>query len=270
MYDFYLKYIAPPTGEPRNRIFSPEHIILTTILTIMIVVIMRRVFQKDNQQYSNHVLRTAAWWMLGLEIFRISWNWFYHGFSLTIFRFDYCNQICMLMPFIILFGSKKLYPYFQELALYGGVMVLIYPLWVFYDYGGIHLMAIQSMTSHALMIVCALTMPMASGKVPTLQMVYKTWIGFGVVCLIAWIMTRVTGVNYMLMENAHGLPIIQYIPYPYYWLILIPLFTNLTALFSKYWGRWYIMMLNLHRSATEIYSPKRDVPLDPTHLQESY
>lgn len=262
MQQFYLRYIAPPTNvTPQNKLFGPEHLITTGILTLLIIYVMHRVFEEDNQKYSEHVLKTCAGWMLGLEMFRIAWNWYYKGFSLGIFRFDYCNQICMVLPFIVLFGSKKIYPYVQELALYGGVMVLVYPLWVFYDYAGIHLMAVQSMTSHALMIICALTIPMASGKVPTLQMVYKTWIGFAVICLVAWVMTRYTGVNYMLMDGAKNVPLIQHIPYPWYWLILFPIFTEGTALFSKYWGRWYIMILNLHRSATEIYSPKRDIPI---------
>ncbi|MGI6109767.1 MAG: hypothetical protein ACOYB8_08005 [Eubacteriaceae bacterium] len=257
MEQFYLKYIAAPTGTPQNRIFSPEHFILTGILTIMIILIMHRVFQRDNIQYSRHVLKTVTIIMLCLEIFRICWNWYYHGFSLTIFRFDYCNQICMLLPFFVLFGTPKIYPYVQQLALYGGVIVLIYPLWVFYDYGGIHLMAVQSMTSHALMIVSALTMPMASGVIPNLQMVYKTWIGFFVMCFNAYIMTQVTGVNYLLMAGAKNVPIIQHIPFPWYWLILIPGFMYGTALFSKFWGRWYIKMFHLKRSATYMYSEKR-------------
>lgn len=254
---FYIKYIAAPTGAPQNRIFSPEHLILTGLLTVMIVMVMKKVLRRDEIGYSRHVLKTCATIMLCLEIFRICWNCYYHGFSLTIFRFDYCNQICMLLPFFVLFGSPKLYPYVQQLALYGGVIVLVYPLWVFYDYAGIHLMAVQSMTSHALMIICALTMSMASGIIPTLQMVYKTWIGFFVMLFNAFIMTHVTGVNYLLMAGARNVPIIQHIPFPYYWFLLIPGFMEGTALFSKYWSRWYIKMLHLKRSATDIYSEKR-------------
>ncbi|MCB6574947.1 hypothetical protein LI165_13040, partial [Phascolarctobacterium faecium] len=79
------------------------------------------------------------------------------GFDLRNIRFDWCNQVCIALPLIVLFKREKAYPYIDVLAVMGGLMVLIYPLWVFYDYGGIHTMAVQSMVSHGLMVLIALT-----------------------------------------------------------------------------------------------------------------
>lgn len=222
---FIQKYFLPPVGiTPENRVFSLTHIIISTILFALVFCIFYSVVKKRNQEYSNKVLQACAWTMLLLEIFRIGWNTYFHGLSITNFRFDFCNQICMFLPFMVILGNKKVYPYIELLSIVGGLVVLIYPLWVFYDYAGFHIMALQSMTSHALMLICGLVMPFASGYIPSAKdSARDSVIGFSIILVIAFIMSQVTGVNYLLMKGADGVPIIQYIPFPLYWLLLIPL-----------------------------------------------
>lgn len=223
--DWLKEYYYPPQNvTPQNRCFSAAHIIISTVLFFLIAVIYTAVVKKRNQEYSKRVLTRLAWLMLGLEIFRISWNWYFHGFSLTCFRFDYCNQICMFLPFCIILGDEKLYSYIQVLAIIGGAFVLIYPLWVFYDYAGFHLLALQSMVSHGLMLLCGLIMPYASGEIPSARKETRdSLIGFTVILTVAFIMSRVTGENYLLMRGADGVPVLSLIPYPWYWLVFLPL-----------------------------------------------
>lgn len=255
-YTLYTKYYLPPTGAPHNRLFSPEHIAITLILGAFVYYMFKTVVKRKSMAFSEKVLRRSAAAMLGLEIFRISWNAYYHGLSLTSFRFDFCNQVCMVLPFIVLFNWKKAYPYIQELAMGGGFIVLIYPLWVFYDYAGFHLLALQSMVSHALMLLCGLVMPMATGIAPSISAAYKPMVGIGIICVVARTMSQITGVNYFLMLNARGLPVISNISYPWYWLLLGPFLWFLIYFGTFYLQKLYNLLLQHPRGAIDIYGPE--------------
>lgn len=220
---FYIQYYLPPTVLPENKCFSPEHLIISAVIIFFITVAVKDVVRHRSKAYAGRVLRLCAWSMLALEIFRISWNGYYHGLSLEMFRFDFCNQICMFLPLCVILGDEKIYPYIQELACGGGIAVLAYPLWVFYDYAGFHIMALQSMISHGLMLLCGFIMPFASGKIPSTKTGTRdTLIGIGIVMIIAFVMSHVTGENYMIMRSADGLPFVGNIPFPWYWLFVGP------------------------------------------------
>ncbi len=221
--NFFAKYYLPPVGiEPENRVFSAPHIIISSILFIIVFCVFYQVLKRKSQEYSNKVLLRSAILMLVLEIFRIGWNSYYHGFSITNFRFDFCNQICMVLPFIVFLQDRKLYPYIEVLAITGGFLVLVYPLWVFYDYAGFHIMALQSLTSHALMLLTGLVMPYASGYNPSVHDGNRdTIIGFSIILIVAFIASNVTGENYLLMKGANGVPLLQNIPFPYYWIVFL-------------------------------------------------
>ncbi len=221
MKNFLNRYFYPVDVVPQNRCFSPEHIVISGILLLIIAVIFYRVTKKQSPDYTRKVLKGCALLMLFLEFFRILWNAAFKGLSLTCFRFDFCNQICMVLPFIILFNENKLFPYCEVLSLVGGFTVLIYPLWVFYDYAGFHLMALQSMISHALMALCGLLMPML--ELPSKhQLFMDTLTGFLIIVAVSFVMARLTGVNYFLSLSADGIPILSKIPYPYYFLVFYP------------------------------------------------
>ena len=230
---FYEHYFAPQNVEPHNRIFSPEHLILSSLLMIFIVTVMVIQTKKHDRRFSQKLIRVLAAVMLALEIFRISWRTCYFGFDLRNIRFDWCNQVCIALPLIVLFKREKGYPYIDVLAVMGGLMVLIYPLWVFYDYGGIHTMAVQSMVSHGLMVLIALTMPFAADYRPEVRRAWKPMIGLGIIAVIAFIMSHALNENYLLMLGAHGVPEIDQIPYPWYWLLVAPALIGLVTLVTK-------------------------------------
>lgn len=220
---FYEHYFKPQNVIPQNRIFSKEHIIISTIIFALIYLIMRWQKRQNDQVASQKLLTFLGCLMLSLEIFRVCWRTYYFGFSLSNFRFDWCNQICMVLPYIAIFRIEKAYPYIDVLSFIGGVFVLFYPLWVFYDYAGIHTMAVQSMISHGLMVLIPLTMPMASyGYHPDEEKLKKPVIGLCLMLLVAFIMSNALGQNYILMKKADGIPVLHRIPYPYYWIFAGP------------------------------------------------
>ncbi|MEG0496000.1 MAG: YwaF family protein [Eubacterium sp.] len=240
---FYEHYFAPQNVPPQNRLFTPEHIILSTMILFFIALTLIIQTKKKNRRFSTRLLTILATIMITFEIFRIGWRTFYFGFDLRNIRFDWCNQICIALPLIVLFKWEKVYPFIDVLAVMGGLSVIIYPLWVFYDYGGIHTMAIQSMLSHGLMVLIPLSMPFATDYRPNLKKVWKPIVGCGVICIVAFIMSYALKVNYFLMLGAHEVPILSLIPYPWYWLLVAPALAGAITLVTGVLNRfdWYFL-----------------------------
>jgi uncharacterized membrane protein YwaF len=105
----------------------------------------------------------------------------------------------------------------------GGATVIIYPRWVFYDYAGLHIMAVQSMVSHTLMIIISISLLFISNHWEKETNIRKPLTGFCFIAVIALTMSKLLNTNYMLMLNADSIPILKNFPYPWYWLIAIPL-----------------------------------------------
>ncbi|MCH4072834.1 YwaF family protein [Pseudoramibacter sp.] len=222
---FYNHYFKPQHVKPKNMVFSKEHIILSSIIVGFIVILIIILKNKKDLKFNKKILRVLGIVLLSLEIFRISWKTYFFGWHLTNLGFDWCNQICMILPFIAIIQNEKLYPYVDVAAFIGGFFVLIYPVWVFYDFGGIHVVAVQSMLSHGLMVAIPLVMPLASegNYMRSVKDFWKRIIGIDVVLLLAYIFSIVLNKNYIVMENANGIPIIDHIQNPYYWILVLPL-----------------------------------------------
>lgn len=268
--EIYTKYYLPPVNVvPENRCFSMTHIIISTVLFFLVACVFTKVITKKNQSYSKKVLKICAWIMLLLEVFRISWNGYFHGLNLTSFRFDFCNQICMFLPLCVIFSDKKIYPYIQLLTIIGGFIVLVYPLWVFYDYAGFHIMALQSMVSHALMLLCGLIMPYASGKIPSAkEETLDTLIGFSVILAVAFVMSNITGVNYLLMKGANGVPLLELIPYPWYWIVFLILAFFAFRPLSMIYQDALCLSAHIPLGSTDLYHTKTLTERDYKELVE--
>lgn len=254
MQNFYKRYIAPPShpaGE--NRIFSPEHLMISTVLIVFIAVILHIQIRKKDPVFSRKLLVILAGTMLGLEVFRITWMTVYYGFDLRNIRFDWCNQICLALPVIVLLNARRLYPYIDILAFMGGTAVLLYPLWVFYDYGGIHIMSLQSMLSHSLMVLIAMSLPFSCDYRPQLKDAHKAMAGFSVIAVIAFIMSGLLDVNYLLMKNADGVPLLQHMDFPWYWIIGIPLLYGLIVVVTLALDRFYSRIAGIQPAESSSY-----------------
>jgi len=214
-------------------LFSAEHIVLSAISVFFIIRFFYLQMMNCNYSYSKNILKHASVIMLILEILRISWTTYYYGFSLKNIRFDWCNQVCLALPLIVLSGNKKLFPYIDILAFIGGTGVIIYPIWVFYDYAGLHFMSMQRMISHTLMVIISISMCFISNHWEKERNIKKPLIGFELIAVIAFIMSKLLNINYLLMMNADGIPLLKNFPFPWYFLIAIPclvLVINITKL----------------------------------------
>ncbi len=228
MPEWFYDYCWTPINEPKIIIFTWEHFALLALVLLIGYGILYYVFQYKSKIWNKKLLFVLAAFMIGLEVFRILWlTLMYHDYDFISFlknvRFDWCNQICIAMPIIVLLKKEKLYEYISPLAIIGGVGVMIYPVYVFYDYGGMHLLAVQSMISHGLMILIGFLMPLSSEYTPNIKKIYKPSITLLIMAVIALIMSHVLNVNYMLMLSADAFPFLAAIPNPWYFLIVIPI-----------------------------------------------
>ncbi|MGD9569926.1 MAG: hypothetical protein AB7V48_16715 [Sedimentibacter sp.] len=233
METFYENYFKPQDVVPDSRLFSPEHIILSSLAVMVIHYIYKIQMERCDGNFSIKILKKSSILMIFLEIFRIGWLTFYNGFNLKNIRFDWCNQISLVLPFIVLSGKKKLYPYIDILSFMGGAGVILYPIWVFYDYAGIHIMSVQSMVSHTLMVILAITMSFVSDHWEHEQDIKKPFTGFAVIAVVAFVMSRVLNTNYLIMLNANGIPLLRHFSFPWYWIVALPLlaiFINMVRL----------------------------------------
>lgn len=224
MDNFLSHYFYPVDVTPQNRVFSPEHIIISALIIGGILALISLLRERQDRHLARRILVLLGVTMLCLEIFRIGWHSYFYGFSLETIRFDWCNQICMVLPWIAIFRWEKAYPFVDVLSFIGGAMVLIYPLWVFYDYAGVHIMAIQSMISHGLMVAIPLVMPFSADYTIDFEMGWKPLAGLSLMLVVAKIMSTYLNVNYLLMKGPYGLPVIGSIPAPWHWIIVGPFF----------------------------------------------
>jgi uncharacterized membrane protein YwaF len=219
---FYEYLIKPRNVMPDCRLFSAEHLILSALSVLFIIFLFNLQMKHCNENYSKTIMKRAAIIMLILEIFRIFWRTYYYGFSLKNLSFGWCNQICLILPFIVLSGSIGLFPYIDILSFMGGIGVIIYPIWVFYDYAGLHILSLQSMISHTLMVIIPMTMLFISDHQERYKSIKKPLIGFGIIAAIAAIMARALNTNYLIMLKADGIPLLDRFSFPWYWLIASP------------------------------------------------
>jgi len=236
--NFYDRFFAPQDIVRHNMTFSWQHYLLSMICFGIAYFVLRAHIKHQDQAFSQRLCNVLAFLMFSFEVFRISWLTYYYGWHLENIRFDWCNQVCFWLPLIVLFDAKALYPYIDLPALGGGLAVLIYPLWIFYDYGGIHVMSVQSMLSHGLMLTIALSLPFAGNYKRQLKTVYKPLIG--VLCLLvtAFVMSYLLKTNYLIMRSAEGIPLISHIPWPYYWLVVLPFIVGLAYLITHFFEKW--------------------------------
>ena len=195
--------------------------ILSLIVIAVISIILIRA-NKINKEKQEKLIKSLAIFMLVLEVLRIIWWLIYRDHNFKAIRFDWCNQVCLFMPFIVLFKIKKGYDVAIPMGLIGGIAVLIYPLWVFYDYGGLHLLSIQSMLSHGSMVVIPLLMIKSGVFKPEIENIKNAIIGLTFVLVLAFIMSHVRDVNYLTMLRADGIPLIGKIKEPYHLFFTIP------------------------------------------------
>jgi len=222
MRAFYEYFIKPRNVMPDSKLFSAEHLLLSALSVFFIIIFFNLQMKHCDENYSKRIMKRAAILMLALELFRFGWRTYYYGLSIENLSFGWCNQICFVLPFIVLSGCIGLFPYIDILSFMGGMGVIIYPIWVFYDYAGLHIMSLQSMISHTLMVIIPMSMSFISDHWEKEKNIEKPLIGFGIIAAIAFVMAKKMNINFLIMQKADGIPLLDRFSFPWYWLIACP------------------------------------------------
>ena len=224
--NFYIKYISYGIYQEeltKNQsatfgVFSKYHFISTSLGILFIILFFKLTKNFSSNRLMRHQKR-ISFIMLILEILRMIWFIVYRHDKYFI-RFDYCNQVCLFMPILILFGAKNIYPFLSATAFLGGAGVLVYPLHVFSDYGGFHIMSIQSMISHTLMVLSSINL-VRCHVTNTKKDFKQTYLLFFIMALISFTFSLIRNVNYMAMLSPEGLPLINKVPAPFHIIFVI-------------------------------------------------
>jgi hypothetical protein len=193
---------------------------MTSLMILVIIIVILSLRKKGKKEYQK-ALDIISIIMLMLEVFRMLWVIIFRSGEVHLIRFDWCNQVCLLMPIAILLRLDYYIPFYKGAAFWGGMGVLAYPLWVFYDYGGIHIMAIQSMISHGLMVLVSFLLILSKESAGIKKEWTRILTGFMMMVAIAAIGSSITGDNYMALRSAERLPLVRFIPHPYYLLFML-------------------------------------------------
>ena len=222
---FYIKYIA--YGEYQNftsdlpttfGVFSKEHFISTFLGILFIILFCYKTKDFSSKRLLKHQ-KIISIIMLVLEIFRMIWLRIYRPY-LYILRFDYCNQVCLFLPICVLLNLKQLFPFLACVSFLGGGGVLVYPLHVFSDYGGFHIMSIQSMISHTLMVLSAINIARMFIVDLKKNFILSTFC-FALMCVIAYVASIIRDINYLAMLSPEGLPFIKNIKAPFHIIFVV-------------------------------------------------
>lgn len=244
--EFYKRYISYGLYQKRKTkhisdtfgIFSPYHFICSSLGIIFIIFFLKHTKDFDSKRVLKHQ-RRISFVMLLLEIFRMIWIHVYRP-DIYVIRFDYCNQVCIFLPILVLLNVRQIFPFLAAISFWGGAGVLLYPLHVFTDYGGFHIMSIQSMISHTLMVLSSFNL--ARTYIVDLKHDFKiSYLLFALMALIAFVFSAVRNVNYMAMLTSAGLPIISLIKAPFHIIFVVGaidlalyLFLKISKKYEKY------------------------------------
>ncbi len=214
--EFYKKYIGYgeyQTNSNMNRfggVFSPYHIIISTILILFIIIFTKKTW-KNTQSELFKKQRVISWTMLVLEAFRFIWYRIFQGF--WYFKYDLCNLICLFMPIFVLNKNRNTSLMWAAVAFYGGGAVLLYPYGIFAAFNGVHIVTIQSMLSHGLMVLTSINL-VRMYKIDFKKDLKYSFIGYGILALISFVMCFVNDANYMALRDPAGIPVVNHLPFP--------------------------------------------------------
>lgn len=219
--EFYIKYIA--YGDYQRELTNnlpttygvgtKYHFILSGMMLIFIVWFCFRTRHNSYNELYKKQKKISAF-MLIVELLRMVYMLIYRP-EVYAWRFDYCNQVCLFMPILILCGFKASFPFLMAVAFWGGTGVMLYPLWVFRDYGGFHLITVQSMISHGLMVLSSLNLARLH-KVDIHTDFRTATFGFLCMATISFAMGAIRNENYMALFDPKGLPVLKYLSYPWH------------------------------------------------------
>lgn len=213
IYKKYIGYGEYQKNTNMNRfggVFSPYHIIISALLIAFIIIFTKKTLKCSQSELYKHQ-RVISWVMLAFEAFRFIWYRIFQGF--WYFKYDLCNLICLFMPIFVLNKSRKTALMWAAVAFYGGSAVLLYPYGIFSAFNGLHIITIQSMISHGLMVLTSINL-VRMYKINFKKDLIASFIGYGILALISLVMCFVNNANYMALRDPTGIPVVNHLPFP--------------------------------------------------------
>lgn len=141
---------------------------------------------------------------------------------------DFCNQMAIILPVIVLGRLKKLWPAVAVPAIIGGTYVLGYTQILLTRYG-MSVSLFQSLLSHLLLVVIPVVMMQTSDFKPEYRHLGKQSLFLGIMIGIAAIASIHFNASFAFVFDGTDLPVIGQLPWPWYWIPLIGL-VELSAL----------------------------------------
>ena len=213
IYKKYIGYGEYQKNDNMDRfggVFSPYHIVISLLFVSFIII-----FTYKTRKYTQSELfkkqRVISWVMLAFEAFRFIWYRIFQGF--WYFKYDLCNLICLFMPIFVLNKSRKSLLMWASVAFYGGTAVLLYPYGIFAAFNGVHIITIQSMISHGLMVLTSINL-VRMYKIEFKKDLIASFIGYGILATISFVMCFVNDANYMALRDPQGIPVVNHLPFP--------------------------------------------------------
>ena len=218
LIETYFK--MPLLSDGNSKIFSIEHILLSTIIICVLVVLLRTYKEKDGKS-QRRLLLTLAVVIFSFEALRALYMAIYQGFDLKAISFTSCAQTTLYLPLAIYFNKRWMYDFVLAPAIIGGVGAMLYPIDVFNDYPVFHIIPVQSMITHGLFWFVITFLVITKKYQPRIKNVKYAMLGGCTIALIAAVMSYINDANYTLMGSAEGIPIIGLFPFPFHIPVII-------------------------------------------------
>ena len=220
-----------------NHIFSVWHFVVLALIIAGIVALCI-VAKKKDAKWQSKMFKIIAFVLLGLEILRMTYRtitYFCYETYLPdhgniynwaeIISFALCTMITFFTVATLLINSEKwntfAYDAIFAVAMFGGATALIYPDMLNTYYPIYHIMNVQTLITHGLLVAVPFLLVSTARLQPQLKNWWKPFLLMFVFSMIARLFSKLADCSFMYMNDG-----IEIIPgwgsqplYSYYWIL---------------------------------------------------
>lgn len=233
--------------EKHNHIFSVWHFVALAVI-IGAIVTLCLVARKKDKKWHDRMFIVIALILLGLEILRMTYRTITylcyetylpdHGNIYNwaeIISFALCTMVTFFSIVTLLVNKEKwnkfAYDAIFPIAIFSGSAALLYPDMLNTYYPIYHIMNIQTLITHGLLVALPFLLIATKRLNPQIKNMWKPMLTIFAFSVIAWSFGKIADCNFMYMNDG-----ISVIPgwenkpvYTYYWILAI-IFAVWTAL----------------------------------------
>ena len=228
--------------EKINHIFSISHFVTLVIIAVGITVLCI-VAHKRDKVWNDKMFKAVAFILLGLEILRMTYRtitYFCYEILLPdhgniynwaeIISFALCTMITFFSVATLLINNKKWNGYAYDaifcIALLGGISALIYPDMLNTYYPIYHIMNVQTLITHGLLVALPFLLVVTGRLQPKIKNFYKPMLQMFIFSMVARFFSKIADCSFMFMnEGIEAIPGWENKPFhSYYWILVILFF----------------------------------------------